>query len=171
MSNMDSKQLDSFVQQVRTQLYKHLSPQRQRELQVIPTSLSPARILIQLSNIYQKDYAIALSTPEKIASDFNRNLFDALCELHKKEENRFADIIHQLTMRLNRNTPIDNWKYLIITPTGVESIQIQFADIYKKVYFINNQTVEEIASDFEQNLFEELYKLYKKGVIPNDSNH
>lgn len=81
------------------------------------------------------------------------------------------DFINQLTVRLNQNTVEANWKHLIIVPVGIESIKIQFADIYQKVYQIVNQTPEEIAYDFEQNLFEELYKLYKKGVIPNDCNH
>lgn len=81
------------------------------------------------------------------------------------------DIINQLTIRLNQNTHPDNYQYLMIVPVGIESIKIQFSDIYQKVYQIVNQTVEDIAFDFERNLFEELYKLYKKGVIPNDSNH
>lgn len=81
------------------------------------------------------------------------------------------DIINQLTIRLNQKMTPDNWQFLSIAPTSTASVLITFADVYKKVYFINNQTVEEIASDFERNLFEELYKLYRKGFIPNDSNH
>ena len=81
------------------------------------------------------------------------------------------DFINQLTIKLNQNTVEANWKHLSIVPVGVESIKIQFADIYQKVYQIVNQTPEEIASDFERNLFKELYKLYRKGVIPNDCNH
>ena len=168
MFNMDSKQLNGFIKQIEIKIYQHLSPQQQQKLKIYPTSLSPARILIQFDNIYQKDYIIQFQKPEQIASDFKMNLFNALCESHKKEEQRFAELITQLTIRLNRNTPPDNWKYLVIMPVGIESIQIQFADVYKKVYQIVNQTPEEIASDFERNLFEELYKLYKKGVIPNE---
>ena len=84
---------------------------------------------------------------------------------------QFNDFINQLKIRLNLNIHLDNCKYLIIMPVGIESIKIQFSDIYQKVYQIVNQTVEDIASDFERNLFEELYKLYKKGVISNDCNH
>lgn len=166
---MNSIQLNDVINQIKIRLHNHISPQRRLSLELVPTS--PDSILIRFSDIYQKDYRIDLQTPDEIVSDFNRNLFDALCKQHKAEEERFSDVINYLTARLNQNTPPDNWKYLIIIPVGIESIQIQFADIYKKVYQIVNQTPEEIACDFERNLFEELYKLYRKGVIPNDSNH
>lgn len=165
---MNAIQLNDVINQIKIRLHNHISPQRHLSLVIVPTR--PDSILIRFSDIYQKDYRIDLQTPDEIVSDFNRNLFDALCKQHKAEEERFIDVINYLTARLNRNTPPDNWKYLVILPVGIESIQIQFADIYKKVYQIVNQTPEEIACDFERNLYEELYKLYKKGVIPNDTN-
>ena len=90
--------------------------------------------------------------------------------MDKMNWKQLNDIINQLTIRLNQKMQPDNWQFLNIVPTSTASVLITFADVYKKVYFINSQTVEEIASDFENNLFEELYKLYRKGVIPNDTN-
>lgn len=171
MSTMTKEQLNDFRHQLINILHKHICQNNWKHLSVVFTSLSPVRIIVQYVDVYKKEYCIDNTTPKEIASDFERNLFDAFCKHHKAEEERLHDIINQLTIRLNQNTSPNNWKYLIIVPVDIESIKIQFVDIYQKVYQIVNQTPEEIASDFERNLFEELCKLYKKGVIPNDCNH
>lgn len=170
MSITTKEQLNDFRHQLINILQKHICPNNWKHLSVV-INPSPAKIMVQYVDVYKKEYCIDNKTPKEIASDFERNLFDAFCKHHKAEEERLHDIINQLTIRLNQNTSPDNWKYLIIVPVSVESVKIQFADIYQKVYQIVNQTPEEIASDFERNLFEELYKLYRKGVIPNDCNH
>lgn len=83
------------------------------------------------------------------------------------------DFRYKIIKILQQRTYRSNWKHLSVTITSLSpaKIMVQYVDVYKKEYCIVNQTPEEIASDFERNLFEELYKLYKKGVIPNDSNH
>lgn len=82
------------------------------------------------------------------------------------------DFRHKLINILHQHICPSNWKHLsvVINPSPAR-IMVQYVDVYKKEYCIDNKTPKEIASDFEQNLFEELYKLYKKGVIPNDCNH
>lgn len=75
------------------------------------------------------------------------------------------EFIYKLKIRLNQNTPPCN--FVNIVPTGISSIQIRFSDIDQKEYQLESQTPEEIACDFERNLYEELYKNYKKGLIPN----
>lgn len=170
MSITTKEQLYDFRNQLINILHKHICPSNWKHLSVV-INPSPAKIMIQYVDVYKKEYCIDYQTPKEIASDFERNLFDALCKHHKDEEERLHDIINQLTIRLNQKMQPDNWQFLSIAPTSTASVLITFADVYKKVYFINNQTVEEITSDFERNLFEELYKLYRKGVIPNDSNH
>ena len=43
------------------------------------------------------------------------------------------DFINQLTIILNQNTVETNGKHLIIVPVGIESIKIQFSDIYPRI--------------------------------------
>jgi hypothetical protein len=83
------------------------------------------------------------------------------------------DFRYKIIKILQRRTYRSNWKHLSVTTTSLSpaKIKIQFVDVYQKEYLIDTQTPEEIAYDFERNLFEELYKLYRKGVIPNDCNH
>ena len=83
------------------------------------------------------------------------------------------DFRYKIIQILQQRTYRSNWKHLSVTITSLSpaKIKIQFIDVYQQEYLIHTQTPEEIAYDFEQNLFEELCKLYKKGVIPNDCNH